>query len=185
MIISNQKAKYKSANCNKNMFYDNYVYQDIKTTNIDNKILKTQSYFIIKFIKLYFLLNMILLFMKLLFPYCECTKENILFKSSEVTLKIKGTGNIKFFYDSFFQIYNHCEIHLNDSFYITEKNEYYFYPNINLENNDINFVKIIWNDTILSTRNMFENCTKIIEMDLSNFDTSNVSSMSKMFYGCS
>ena len=72
------------------------------------------------------------------------------FQYSEVTLKIKETGNIKILSDSFFQLYNQCNIYINEIFQTTLMNEY-------LEENEenINIVKIIWNTDIASTESMF------------------------------
>ena len=49
----------------------------------------------------------------------------------------------------------------------------------------INTIRIIWNYTITSTKSMFAKCDKIIYIDLSNFNTTQVKNMNKMFYGCS
>ena len=49
----------------------------------------------------------------------------------------------------------------------------------------VNIIKIIWNDAILTTKNMFKICDKIFRMDLSNFNTFHVNDMSYMFYNCS
>ena len=111
----------------------------------------------------------------------ECKRRELMFELSVVTVKVKGEGNIKLFSDKFFQAYNHCEIYLNDNFYDEDKNEFFF-NSTNSEN--LNIIQIIWNDTIQTTENMFENCNTIIEIDLSNFDTSKVSNMSKMFSNC-
>ena len=43
---------------------------------------------------------------------------------------------------------------------------------------------IIWNINIKSTKEMFSNCDKIIEIDLSNFETSQVTYMRGMFSKC-
>ena len=39
-------------------------------------------------------------------------------------------------------------------------------------------------DQINSFKELFKNVTNIIEIDLSNFDSSQVTTMEKMFYGC-
>ena len=43
---------------------------------------------------------------------------------------------------------------------------------------------LIWNININSTEEMFWDCYNVIEIDLSNFDTSQITTMKKMFYGC-
>ena len=50
--------------------------------------------------------------------------------------------------------------------------------------NDINNVTIIFNKTITSCEKMFEGLANIKEMDLSNFNTSEVNSMEYMFHIC-
>jgi surface protein len=42
-----------------------------------------------------------------------------------------------------------------------------------------------WNTINVSNMSyMFNDCSSLSELDLSNFDTSNVNDMSSMFYGC-
>ena len=60
--------------------------------------------------------------------------------------------------------------------------------NTNLFNGDINSVyniRIIWNIPIQETKSMFEDCSQIIEIDLSKFEASEAISMEKMFRRCS
>ena len=56
---------------------------------------------------------------------------------SEVSLKIKETGNIKILSDSFFQLYNQCGIYINANLQDISTNKYDF---DNTES--VNFVKI-------------------------------------------
>ena len=48
-----------------------------------------------------------------------------------------------------------------------------------------NFVELVWNNSINNSRNMFYECSDIIEIDMSNFDTSQITMMLYMFDGCS
>ena len=48
-----------------------------------------------------------------------------------------------------------------------------------------NSVSLIWNNSIDSCFCMFYGCKDITEIDLSNFNTSEVTDMYNMFYGCS
>ena len=48
-----------------------------------------------------------------------------------------------------------------------------------------NFVELIWNNNINNCDFMFRNCKDIIEMDLSDFNTSEVTTMLRMFHTCS
>ena len=47
-----------------------------------------------------------------------------------------------------------------------------------------NFVELIWDDNINSSECMFRKCSNITEINLSNFNTSQVKSMSYMFSRC-
>ena len=74
------------------------------------------------------------------------------------------------------------EIYINKESQDIIKNEYSFGSQAVKFNN----VKIIWNiKKINSTDSMFNDCNKIIEINLSKFDTSEVTSMANMFYKCS
>ena len=53
-----------------------------------------------------------------------------------------------------------------------------------LKNNGLNNITLKFNQEIATCKNMFGGCSQIIEIDLSNFDSSNVKNMNKMFYGC-
>ncbi len=52
-------------------------------------------------------------------------------------------------------------------------------------NETYNLVKLIWNNSINNCDCMFNECMDITEIDLSNFDTSQVTSMGSMFSDCS
>ena len=106
------------------IYYDKNAYQNIKK-NLSNNLLEFQSYYKIKFKKLYLLLNLIVFFINTSSFLNECRQKKLLSKLSEVTLNISGKGNIKLFSDNFFQRYNHCEIYsINDTILDINKNEY-------------------------------------------------------------
>ena len=104
---------------------------------------------------------------------------NIEYKFSNITLKIKGRGfqNI-LSWDFFKDYYPPDYIYINGIQNLTITYRYYF-KEIN------NSVNLIWNNSIDNCYRMFFSCSNIIEIDLSYFDTSNVTSMESMFYGCS
>ncbi len=71
----------------------------------------------------------------------------------------------------------------NPKLYINNKEkEYtkYFYPT----EGGIHSVKLIFNTEIKDCSFMFYNCNNIIDLDLSSFDTKNITNMSYMFSGC-
>ena len=55
---------------------------------------------------------------------------------------------------------------------------------LSTQNENENTIKIIWKTPLTSCKNMFTKLTKIISIDFSNLDTSNVEDMSSMFQGC-
>ena len=61
---------------------------------------------------------------------------------------------------------------------------YDYYVNINSEN-DKNIIKVEFSQTISNLEYMFSFINSIISIDLSNFDTSDISIMDSMFSGCS
>ena len=102
-------------------------------------------------------------------------------KLSNITLKIKGTGTKNVFtsHSNFNSIYYPNIIYING-----EKQSIITYS-YQLNQTD-NIVELEWNNTIVeSCYYMFFRCSDIYEMDLSNFDTSKVSSMGNMFNLCS
>ena len=134
--------------------------------------------------EIYFVIFQLILisFINFFQAFIESNKKNYLMKSFEVTLKISETGNVKILSDKFFNRYNQCEIYINNQTQNNINNEYEFY----LTKNNINTVKIIWKIvSITNTESMFSDCNKIKEINLSKFDSSEVSIMSNMFSKCS
>ena len=105
-----------------------------------------------------------------------------IFHFSKITFKIKGIG-----YNNIFGIetnyafkrqYYPNEIYINGYKQNNITHSYYF----NLTDN---FVELIWNNSIANCWNMFRRCYNITEFNLSNFDTSQVTSTGGMFLYCS
>jgi len=102
------------------------------------------------------------------------------FQLSKITLKIKGVGesdilrnNSESNLTDFLK-----EVYINDIKQDRKAYKYYF-------NQTDNYVELIWDDNISICINMFCNCTNITEINLSDFNTSQVKSMNSMFAGCS
>ena len=93
--------------------------------------------------------------------------------SSYITLKVKGSGNIKI-YDNY--KVSPDEIYINGIKEEDIKNVY----NLNKEDR----IKLVWNNNIQSCFHMFYECPDITEIDLSNFDSSEVTNMRSMFKNC-
>ena len=161
----------------------NYSYIRHKRKNyVNNNILllvqnKLPNYFR-KYISL--LILYIIIFINYAIILCEFNNRNLLFKLSEVTLKTNITGTIRILSLSFFQKYRPCKIYINNE----EKNEINNEYILEHQNNDINVIKINWDIGMDTAEKMFQGCYNITEIDLSKFETSNITDMNNMFSGC-
>ena len=116
----------------------------------------------------------IIIFISLLIP-----NNNIIeFNSFYIKIKIQGIGESNTFSSSFNRNYYPNIIYIND-IQNYDINYIYYFTEI------INNVTLLWNNTINNCKNMFNGCSNITEIDLSNFDSSNVINMEYMFYNCS
>ena len=104
------------------------------------------------------------------------------FRNSKITLKIIGIGESKILRNDTpynFKGFNYLkEVFINEKKQNTIDYKYYL-------NETVNFVELIWDDNINNCQNMFLECSNITEIDLSNFNTSQVTNMNSMFFGCS
>ena len=100
------------------------------------------------------------------------TKDN-----SQITLIINGSGYQSLFHERFTEKPN--EIYVNG-----QKTEFISGTMINLTL-EVNTIIIKWNFTLTNCSYMFSGKKNIIEIDLSQFDTSLVKSMDHMFMNCS
>ena len=91
-----------------------------------------------------------------------------------------GSEFVKFLSETFFNQYKPCQLYINNNSQTEIKNGYSF-NNIN----SINVIRIFWDKRINTIVSMFSNCNKIIEIELSKFDASEVTSIDSMFLGCS
>ena len=118
--------------------------------------------------------DLIMIFFNLIIPNNNMIK----YKTSEIILKIQGTGYQNIL-SSFFSTSSYPNnIYING----IEKNSInynYYFDEIN------NTVKLVWDEPIDNCNSMFKECLNIIEIDLSKFDTSNVIDMGWMFESCS
>ena len=96
-------------------------------------------------------------------------------KFSKITLKIDNIG-IKNIFSSSANPFPD-EIYINQVL-LTPVNYKYNFTN---ENNSI---ELIWNNNTNSSYKLFEGCSEIKEIDLSDFDTSEIENMAYMFSGC-
>ena len=107
---------------------------------------------------------------------------------SEITIKIKGTGDQTIISAS--KEYTSSTGEKNKFNYLPKE----IYINGELQNyrdfkvynliDEINIIKLVFNDTITNCISLFNELDNIIEVDLSKFDTSLVTNMYRMFCGC-
>ena len=102
------------------------------------------------------------------------------FHSSKITLKIEGNGTKNVFSSSEY----YKAIYYPDEVYINGNKENMVNPRYYL-NQSNNIVELIWNRNINNCGDMFYYCYDITEIDLSNFNSSQVTYMSSMFHRCS
>ena len=103
--------------------------------------------------------------------------KNFYFQLSYIKLKINKIGSNNILGKSFKSAYPPNEVLINGIKIDSITYNYKF----NQTNNDL---VLMWNNSIKNTANMFIECSSIIEIDLSNFDSSLVTDMSYMFYKC-
>ena len=128
--------------------------------------------------KIYVILNyFILIYFIFIDLFFESNERNFQVTYSYITLKTNGSGKISILSEKFSANYP-------DEIYINARNQTEIKKIYYLEY-EINNFKLIWKKKLSKTGYIFYNCTKIIEIDLSNFDSSLISSMSSMFSGCS
>ena len=106
----------------------------------------------------------------------KCGKIN--YNDSSIHLKINGTEQIYIISVSYTGI--------EPTKIIKNGVETSFMKRINFEPSglNINNVTLIWNSEISSSDNMFNRCYEIIEIDLSNFNTSKIIDIQRMFAEC-
>ena len=98
---------------------------------------------------------------------------------SKITLKIKGKGNQNILYKKETSFIDELPnlVYINGNLQNKVSYSYKF------KQTD-NFVEFVWNENIKNCDFMFFQCSNITEIDLSNFNTSEITDMSYMFNGC-
>ena len=156
---------------NKKDFYKDRNQSKVKTNlnkNNDTKIKLKNLWKIAYFIQCLYFVGCKL--------FLENDQRKIQYGSSYIILKTNATGNIKLIYEKF--NYFPDELSINDETIIVNGSEYYL-------NKTDNIIKLTWYDEPKQTNRMFSGCCNITEIDLSNFNTSQVTDMCLMFYECS
>ena len=126
----------------------------------------------------------------LFYIFIQCLSLNykgrmMLDKFSYITLKINSTGNISIFHKKTSFNYDYENIHAPepDDIYINgvQQNEIKSMYNFNKREN---IIKLVWKHEIKTTCYLFSYCEQITEINLSNFNSSNVENMAGMFSDC-
>ena len=96
----------------------------------------------------------------------------------EISLKIKGIGEQEIIYAGFNTMPNkiYCNGEEVDNLNVNGNK-------INIEENE-SIITLKWDNQLNNCQNMFLDLINIIEIDLSNFDPSSVTTMREMFSGC-
>ena len=188
-IKNNKNLKLNENNkyVNKCILYrNNYIDDFIENKKIleNIKIKRKEKKYKIKFniIYIFYFYNIIL---NIIFfsQYIKCYIKKIEFASSYINLKTKGKGEIHIYSYSFPVSERPNIVSINNIINLTDINYNYYYYFRNSEN-DINNITLIWNTSPSSTNGLFSNGQKIIEIDLSYFDTSQINNMNGMFDSC-
>ena len=158
------------------------VSKDIKKDQIKKRKINVNNRNVIFISYIIFILNKFII-IKIL---CKINNSILLnslhFHDSKITLIIKGIGESIIFGNETnqnFQSINFLkEVYINGN--IQQKIEYKY--NFN---QTYNYVELIWDENIDNCVYMFSKCSNIIDINLTNFDTSQVTTMEYMFYCCS
>ena len=134
-----------------------------------------------KILKNYLILTLIQ-FITMNISNCSKLFDLINFQDSKITLKIKGIGYNDILHNGteycFKSFNNIIQININGKQQDIISYRYYF-------NQTDNVVELIFDDRLTNCQYMFYSCCNITEIDLSNFNTSKITSMGAMFLGCS
>ena len=123
-----------------------------------------------------YLFLLTILFMLFFISITEQRLRNLINLSSEIHLIIKGRGNQSFINNTFYPLPS--EVYVNGIYKDSRK----IFSEFEYEENN---VTLIFDETIESCERMFSELDNIIEIDLSHFDFSRVTTMSFMFRKCS
>ena len=170
------KKIYKLTEDNKNKNDNNINF--INQRKERKKLLIGKIYHLRNFIEIAKYIIILNLFTNIFVNNKFCFNE---YNSYNITLKIKGIGKRQILteYDYIFERdYYPDKVYING---IEQGNVNHSY-NLNETNN---FIGLKWDKLIISCNGMFYGCSDITEIDLSNFNTSNVYNMQSMFRDCS
>ena len=179
---------FKSLSIKNQKIYDYHykckTFKGIKSKKIFNKkkfnYLNENMLLKLFFIYINNINNILLIYFFLIFFssfLSHSVERRIMNSLSEISLKIRGRGDQYVLNENFRP--NPDQIIINDI--IQESTGTNIASNLG---SGINNIKIIWNTDLTSCSSMFNGLENIVEIDLSNFDSSQVIKMDGMFSGC-
>ena len=130
--------------------------------------------------RLYQMNYIIIILIIILTPYIDCNQRKINLNNNYIIIKINKTGLSNIFGSANYinEPLKVKEIIINN----ISQNDIKRIYDLNTNENEI---KLIWDIKLTTTSSMFDTCKYIIEIDLSNFDASEVTEMNNMFCSCS
>ena len=143
-------------------------------------LIQKRKYFNNNISKFLLLIKMLLL-IDIKFTQSINKKRKIFSQFSLIKIKIESSGNQTIYSNG---NYEFCQpIVIPDEIIINEKNQSEIKNEYFFENSD-NEITLIWHNPLEYTSCMFRDCNSITEIDLSNFDDSQLIRMHYMFYDC-
>ena len=97
----------------------------------------------------------------------------------KIHLKVQGSGDIKIFSDDFTTFPQ--TISFGESFFDSPTTNTFHFSSTE---DNITDVTLIWDEPLTSTSKMFKGCGQIIEINFTEFDATQISSMDEMFMNC-
>ena len=175
-ISFNHTKKRQKENANK-IIYNKYFY-NLLTNKLKKNKLKSNYKKIKASINRLFLLLMNFILFNLINPILtKIMSNNIRKLSYDLSINLKIFGGYKI--NVINQNYIPDRIFINGNESNIDK-----YGRITTETEEIYLVTLEWDEKKTNYDKLFENVERVMEIDLSNFDTTGVTSMNKMFFNC-
>ena len=116
-------------------------------------------------------------FQKTDYKLIKCTYDG---EYHNITIKVNGTKgeNISILFNEFSSLPDYIEINNN------ETNYYELVSLVKLTESGITTINLMWTKSFVSCENMFQNCSSIISIDLSDFNNLLINNTKNMFSGC-
>ena len=168
--INNEiKLNYDDSNIGNKIFKNKNINLKNKKNNLRNKISSN-----LKKLNKINVNRLLLIYLIISFFYIYPSKNIKLNNDSEITLTINGTGYQQIIH----QTYTPNKIIINGELLDNEEKNFY------LLTYQINNITMIWNDQLTNCNMMFAGLDHIIYIDLSKFDSSNITKTDYMFSQC-